>query len=125
MRTLLHPLFLACLSLFCLNQALEQAQVYIWPLHTHLDDLLCLPIALRIVLAGQRAYFRNPRMVLPVRHIVFAVAAFSVCFELLFPLYKTLYTADALDVLAYMLGARIFYIYLNKPLERPAAAAEG
>lgn len=125
MRTLLHPLFLVCFFLFCLNQALEQAQVYIWPLHTHLDDLLCLPLTLRIVLAVQRAYFGDASMVLPVRHIFFAVAAFSICFELLFPLYKTIYTADMLDVLAYILGALVFYIYLNKPFERPAAALEG
>ena len=123
MQTLRHPLFLFCLVLFCLNQALEHAQVYIWPLHTHLDDLLCLPLTLRMVLAVQRAYFKNPLLVLPVRHIVFAVAAYSVCFELLFPLYKPIYTADALDVLAYMLGGLVFYIYLNKPASKSAAAA--
>ena len=123
MRTLLHPLFLACLALFCLNQALERAQVYIWPLHTYLDDLLCLPLTLRMVLAVQHLYFQDRNMVLPVRHVVFAVAAYSVCFELLLPFYKTLYTADVLDVLAYMLGGVLFHIYLNKPSRKPDAAA--
>jgi len=123
MQTLRHPLFLLCLSLFCLNQALERAQVYIWPLHTHLDDLLCLPLTLRMVLAVQHLYFRDSGMVLPVRHVVFAVAAYSVCFELLLPLYKPIYTADVLDVLAYMLGGALFHIYLNKPPRKPATAA--
>ena len=123
MRTLRHPLFLLCLALFCLNQALERAQVYIWPLHTHLDDLLCLPITLRMVLAVQHLYFRDSNMVLPVRHTAFAVAAYSVCFELLLPRYKILYTADALDVLAYMLGGMLFHIYLNKPAGKSAVAA--
>jgi len=123
-QTLRHPFFLVCFFLFCLNQALERAQVYIWPLHTHLDDLLCLPITLRIVLAVQRAYFRDPAMVLPVRHIAFAVAAFSVCFELLLPLYKPLYTADALDVLAYILGALAFSVYLNKPFAKAAGVEQ-
>ncbi|MCJ8163745.1 hypothetical protein MKJ04_02760 [Pontibacter sp. E15-1] len=122
MRSLLHPFFLSCLLLFCLNQGLEQAQVYIWPLHTHLDDLLCLPITLQLVLVVQRAYFRNPAMVLPRWQVVFAWAAFSVCFELLLPLYKPLYTADALDVAAYAFGGLGFAAILNKPLRpRPQA----
>ncbi len=122
MLTLRHPLFVFCFGLFCLNQALEQAQVYVWPLHAYLDDLLCLPISLQIVLAVQRAYFKNPAMVLPVEHIVFAVVAYSLVFELVLPFYKPIYTADALDVLAYTLGAMLFHTSLNKALQKPAAS---
>ncbi|MHA6248621.1 magnesium citrate secondary transporter [Pontibacter sp. CAU 1760] len=125
MQSLRHPLFLVCFALFCLNQFLEQAQVYVWPLHAYLDDLLCLPISLQIILAVQRAYFKNPAMVLPARHIAFAVIAYSVCFEWLLPLYKPVYTSDSWDVLAYAIGAVVFYTFLNKPLRSIACQHAG
>lgn len=121
MKSLQHPLFIFCVLLFCLNRALEQAEVYIWPLYAYLDDLLCMPLTLGLILAVQRAYFRSQRMTIPVRLIAFAVAAFSICFELLLPLYKPLYTADVLDVVAYSLGAFAFHQLMNKPLRTPAA----
>jgi hypothetical protein len=120
MRTLRHPLFLLCALLFCLNRALELGQVYIWPLYAYLDDLLCLPLTLGIILAVQRAYFRNDSMTVPVAHIAFAVTALSLFFEALLPLYKGLYTADVLDVGVYALGALVFHLYINKPLAAPA-----
>ncbi|WP_162054045.1 hypothetical protein [Pontibacter pamirensis] len=121
MKSLQHPLFVICILLFCLNRALEQAQVYVWPLYAYLDDVLCMPLTLGIILTVQRVYFQNQSMTIPVRHIIFAVAAFSVCFELLLPLYKLLYTADVLDVVAYALGAFAFHHSMNKPLQAPAA----
>ncbi|MFD2999819.1 magnesium citrate secondary transporter [Pontibacter toksunensis] len=121
MKSLQHPLFLICLLLFCLNRMLELGQVFLWPLYAYLDDLLCLPLTLSLILAVQRAYFRNQSIAIPVKHIFFAVAAYAVCFELLLPLYKPLYTADVLDVLAYALGAVAFHLFMNKPLEAPAA----
>lgn len=117
-------MFLSCTLLFCLNRALEQAQVYIWPLYAYLDDLLCLPLTLGLILAVQRAYFQHQSMTIPVRHIVLAVVAFGICFELLLPLYKPLYTADIVDVLAYILGAIAFHLFMNKPPQVPAVAAE-
>lgn len=124
MKSLQHPLFIICILLFCLNRALEQAQLYVWPLYAYLDDLLCLPLTLGLILAVQRSYFQNQNMTIPVRHIVFAVAAFSVCFELLLPLYKPLYTADLLDVAAYAVGATVFHQLMNKPLRMPAAVEQ-
>lgn len=121
MKSLQHPLFIICILLFCLNRALEQAQVYIWPLYAYLDDLLCMPLTLGLILAVQRAYFQNQSMTIPVRHIILAVAAFSVCFELLLPLYRPLYTGDVLDIVAYCLGALAFHQLMNKPLRAPTA----
>lgn len=124
MKSLQHPLFITSCLLFCLNRALEQAQVYVWPLYAYLDDLLCLPLTLGLILAAQRVYFRNRSMILPVRHVVFAVAAFSICFELLLPLYKPEYTADVLDIASYTFGAIAFHLSMNKPLKAPAAVVE-
>ena len=56
----------------------------------------------------------------PVAHTVFAVTAFSLFFEAFLPFYKELYTADILDIGAYILGAVSFHLYINKPLKVPA-----
>ena len=123
-RSLRHPLFITCVLLFCLNRVLEQAQVYVWPLYAYLDDLLSMPLTLGLILAVQRAYFNKQEMTIPVAHVVAAITAFAVCFELLLPLYKPLYTADVLDVLAYIVGAVVFHIFMNRPLRAPATVED-
>ena len=114
MKALQHPLFIASMLLFCLNQVLEQAEVYIWPLYTHLDDLLCLPVTLSIALAAERVYFQNPFFVLPRHYLLIAVLLFSLVFEGLLPLFAAKYTADVWDVVAYAAGATIFQVGINK-----------
>lgn len=114
MKTLQHPLFILSMLLFCLNQALEQAEVYIWPLYTHLDDLLCLPVTLTIILAAERAYFHNPFFILPKRYLLMAVLMFSIVFEGLLPTFAAKYTADAWDVVAYAVGAFVFQLGINR-----------
>ncbi|GAB3825351.1 hypothetical protein GCM10028895_34860 [Pontibacter rugosus] len=105
MQTLLNPLFILSFILAAANQVLELNQVYIWPLHTHLDDLLVLPLTLTIALAAERAYFRKPGFILPWRYTWLAVLLFSVMFEGLLPLLHTKYTADLWDIAAYAAGA--------------------
>lgn len=112
--TLWHPVFCVSMLLFVLNQTLELAQVYIWPLHTHLDDLLCLPISLTIILAAERLYFQNPEFILPRRYIVLAVLLFGLVFEGILPLLSARYTADIIDVFAYIIGAAIFQASINR-----------
>ncbi len=116
MQTLLHPVFILCLILACANQVLELNKVYIWPLHTHADDLLALPLTLTVALAAERAYFRNPCFTLPLHYTLLAVLLFSVVFEGLLPLLHTRYTADWWDIPAYAVGALVFQLTLNKPL---------
>ncbi|WP_299758799.1 magnesium citrate secondary transporter [uncultured Pontibacter sp.] len=118
MQTFRNPVFILCLLLAVGNQALELSKVYIWPLHTHLDDLLALPLTLTVALAAERLYFKNPYFVLPKQYTLLALLLFSVVFEGLLPRLHNKYTADAWDVLAYMVGALIFQVWLNKPLAR-------
>ncbi|WP_299818475.1 magnesium citrate secondary transporter [uncultured Pontibacter sp.] len=123
MRTLQHPLFIISMLLFCLNRVLEYKQLFIWPLHTHLDDLLCLPITLTIVLAAERAYFQNPYFVLPWHYLLIAVLSFSIVFEWLLPMYATRYTSDVWDVVAYAVGAGAFHAFSNQRI-MPANAVK-
>ncbi|MEJ8802558.1 hypothetical protein [Pontibacter sp. H249] len=114
MKVLQHPLFIACLLLFCLNQVLENNGVYVWPLHTHLDDFLCLPLTLTIILAAERVYFQNPAFILPKRYLVIAAVLFSLMFEVILPLFAARYTADPWDVIAYAAGALLFQLSINR-----------
>ncbi|MBC5994168.1 hypothetical protein [Pontibacter cellulosilyticus] len=115
MNILLQPVFLLSVVLFCLNQGLEQLQLYIWPLHTHLDDLLCLPVVLTLILAAERVYFRNPYFVLPRTYTISTALLFSLVFELLLPVLHAKYTSDIWDVAAYGVGAAIFEFWINEP----------
>lgn len=118
MSTFRQPLFIFFLILVAVNQALELSGVYIWPLHTHLDDLLVLPLALTIALGAERLYFKNPYFVLPLHYTLLALLLFSLVFEGLLPLLHSRYTADLWDVLAYAAGAVIFQVWMNKPLAK-------
>lgn len=114
MKVLLHPVFIVSVLLFALNQALEQAGVYIWPLYTHLDDILCMPIVLTLILAAERLYFNNPFFTHPKRYLLATVLLFCVVFEWLLPLLSAKYTSDILDVAAYIMGALLFQKTINK-----------
>lgn len=118
MAILRHPVFLLCIVLALSNQLLELYGLYIWPLHTHLDDLLVLPITLSFALAAERLYFNDLCYVLPLRYTLVALLLFCVVFEALLPLLHSKYTADLWDVLAYTAGALLFQMSINKPPKR-------
>lgn len=115
MKVLQHPVFILCAALWIINQLLELNSVYVWPLHAYLDDLICFPLILTFILAVQRSYFKNDKMIMPISKTAFAVAAFAFCFELVLPRFREVYTADVLDVIAYSIGAIIFQLFINKP----------
>lgn len=115
MKLLTHPVFILCVLLFGLNQSMEKVGVYIWPLHTHLDDLLCLPIVLTLILIAQRLYFKNAHYTHPKRHLLIALLLFSVVFEWMLPMLSGRYTSDPLDIAAYTVGALLFQVTINKP----------
>jgi hypothetical protein len=123
MGTFRNPVFIICAALFMLNRLLEWQGVFIALLPSYLDDLLCLPVTLTIILAVERLYFKLPAFIMPVKYSWWAIIAFSVVFEGVLPLLSDRYTADVLDVFFYSLGALIFILTINKPLPQCAAKA--
>lgn len=112
-RTLSNPTFLLCVALAATNQVLEKALGILIPVvHSYLDDLLCFPIVLTLGLAMYR-YFK-PNYELTAWHIWPIVTIYSVYFEWYLPQTSTVYTADILDVLMYVLGALIFQRFINR-----------
>ncbi len=116
-KILTHWLFITSTSLFILNQIAEKCfQVFVPFWHAYGDDFLCMPVVLGIALYLMRRFvLRNPNYVFSKTQIIFAVAYYAFAFEYVLPKYHIAYTADKFDVIAYSLGAFLFYHYLNQP----------
>lgn len=116
MKLFLHPCFLICSITFLLNQLLEQLGYQIWVLNSFLDDLLCLPISLTLVLVAERLYFSNASIILPKGYVLVSILLFGLVFEVLLPQLSPKHTADIWDMLAYSLGGLIFEMGINRPI---------
>ncbi|MGD9548059.1 MAG: hypothetical protein AB7V45_11035 [Candidatus Krumholzibacteriia bacterium] len=80
----------------------------------YLDDLLCLPLVLPVLLVLQRCVHRDPLWRLPPAHGLAAVALFAFYFELVLPHLQPGAAADALDGLMYAAGFAIFQLTANR-----------
>jgi len=107
---------LLLVSVFGLNQAVELSGITIPILHEYLDDVLCLPIVLSVILVIHRQYrLKCSYYILPFSHILLSVLVIAALFEIVLPNMSPRFTGDPFDVLAYMLGALIFVKYINVP----------
>lgn len=109
MKTLLQPLFLTACALFGINQLLEFHHIFLPYVHAYLDDVLCFPIVLTLILFLFRtAILKDPNFCLSSYQIAFAVAYFAFAFEEVLPYFSSEYTSDVLDVVFYAIGGGIF-----------------
>jgi predicted neutral ceramidase superfamily lipid hydrolase len=114
MNLLKNKLFLLSSLLFTINQLLEKGfGIFIPFVHAYLDDILCMPVVLTLTLFLIRKIIKTPDYQLSKKQIIFALIYFSVVFEVFLPQYSEKYTADILDVMAYVIGAIIFYKFIN------------
>lgn len=110
-----HPLFLGSALLY--GSSLLNKRWLHWPLPagltSYLSDVLFLPLALSVALAAhQLAYGRAAT--LPGAWVLAAWAGVALWFEGLLPLWSPQAVADPWDVLAYGVGAAVFYKWMNK-----------
>ncbi len=118
-------IFIFALLLFCTNQLIEGAGFFLPALHSYLDDLLCLPIVLTVILAVQRRFvLRTAAYTLPFSHTLLAVVLYGVLFEIILPHFFRRGTADALDWLLYAAGGLIFHLRINLPASRQKSHPE-
>lgn len=107
------PVLAICLAAFLLQRVLEGVgQSPDWA-SSYLDDLLCLPLVLSLILLIRRRVVRG-HDVLPIGHSLFALVVFSLYFEILLPLLSDRYTADPWDVVMYLAGWFIFNFWINR-----------
>jgi hypothetical protein len=87
--------------------------------HGYLNDLLCLPLFLPLILFVQkllrlRRHDDPPRLWETVQHAII----FSVIFEVILPRYPQYFrtTADPLDALAYLVGGLVAWLIWRRSL---------
>jgi hypothetical protein len=108
----LNPLFLDGWVLYFLIQ-FDKVSTHFVPswIAGFVPDLLCLPLVLWISLGALRKVFANQTVQLTVAMIAVAFCMFSILFELVLPRFRSIYTADIWDVMAYALGGVAFYFW--------------
>lgn len=107
-------IFIILCITFILNQLIELFGIKLFFFHSYLDDLLCFPIILSLILLIQRKWrIKSDYFILPKSHIILSVFVFIIIFELILPRISIKYTADIFDVIAYVLGSIFFLKFLN------------
>lgn len=121
------PLFDVSLAVYAVNRLLIRPHLggffrahypWAWPfLHSHLDDLLLLPVALPVTLwlqrlAGVRTHDGPPAW----PEMLFHLLIWSVMCKVVGPLFLHIGVADPLDVLCFAAGGIAGCIWWNRPL---------
>ena len=117
-RYLLDPLFLACVGLYFLNRLVIKPNCDVYFFHAWLNDLICIPFWVPIMLAGMKL-FRLRRHDNPptVAEIGIPLILWSWLFEICLPNLATLehrHYADPWDIVAYTVGAIFAWFFWNR-----------
>jgi hypothetical protein len=109
------PLFLFCVAVYFVNRFVFKC---IWPtgfVHEHMNDLICIPFWVPIMLFIQRRVgWRNGDYSPQPGEIIIPLILWSWIFEIVLPQtdwFGELCVADHLDVLYYALGALIAAVF--------------
>jgi len=98
-------------------------------LHDHLNDLICIPFWVPIMLSGLRVLRLRKDDGMPRAHeVLIPLLVWSVVFELLLPQMRTferLAVSDPEDVLFYTLGACLSMLFWKAWYRGPAVAQGG
>ncbi len=108
-RYLRDPLFVACFILYFVNRWLLRPAFSLTFLHSYLNDVICIPFWVPIMLYGMRrtGLRRNDDPPHP-HEVIIPLLIWSAVFELWLPqtrLFQGRAVADPLDIMAYTLGA--------------------
>lgn len=109
------PLFLLCFVGYLTNRLLLKQ---IWPtgfLHTHFNDLICIPLLVPVIVWGMRILRLRTHDQPPTRlEIVIPIVVWSVMFEIVLPgdaFWSNYAVADPLDVFYYCLGGLLASVF--------------
>ena len=108
-RYLADPLFLVCLVLYFVNRCALKQVVEDGFLHDHLNDLICIPFWVPImVFLMRKVRLRGDDAPPRAEEILIPLVMWSAIFELYLPrlaYFAHLSVSDPLDVLCYTMGA--------------------
>ena len=83
------------------------------PIDNYLNDLLCMPIVLKICQFAVRYIKSDSTIQIPIKIALTLTILYSVYFELLLPISNERYTGDWIDVCLYSLGF-LFFIWIER-----------
>lgn len=105
-KTYYFPVFMSVALLVYTAQRLELPLPS--PFNNYLNDVLCMPIVLKICQYAIRFLKNNQSLQIPFALVLTLTLGYAIYFEWLLPHYDLRYTGDSLDVLLYVIGALFF-----------------
>ena len=112
---LANPAFwIVVLAAFYTNHLQNSSVINLWT--SYGMDLLAMPVYLYIAQVAMMIYYRSQAFRISHKDRFIILIVISTTFELALPLYSDRYTADWIDVIAYIIGTYAFYpLILNTP----------
>lgn len=93
------------------------AQQFSFPLppliNNYLNDLLCLPIVLKICKYVVQFINSDKQVNIPIKISLTLTIVYSIYFEVVLPTVNSRYTGDLIDVVLYFLGF-LFFLWIEK-----------
>ncbi|MFS4416408.1 hypothetical protein [Maribacter sp. 2307ULW6-5] len=105
------PIFLVLAASVYTAQRLELALP--WWANNHLNNLLCMPLVLKMCQYGLRYVKSDAALKIPLALSFALTLCYSLYFEVWLPGRDPRYTADVVDVLLYFLGMAFFHLVEN------------
>ncbi|AZQ58145.1 hypothetical protein EJ994_04730 [Maribacter sp. MJ134] len=79
-------------------------------INNYLNDLLCMPIVLKIAQLAVRYLKKDGSIQLPIALVGILALGYACYFEWFLPQFNSRYTADGIDVFLYFMGALFFVV---------------
>lgn len=119
-----RPIFIGMIMAYAVLLISKKLELYFPELiNSYLSDLLCIPIVLSVARYGIAYWFNDANFQLNKLHIASATLSFIIVFEQILPSINTVYTADIIDGVMYIIGAIIFHTfqspYISSKLNTP------
>jgi len=87
-------------------------------LNFYLNDMLAVPIVLNLVLISFKMLYSSTNIYLGIDKIIFTVIYISILFEITLPYFFKRFVGDWLDVLMYIIGGFIYFIFQKIELKQ-------
>lgn len=82
-------------------------------INNYLNDLLCMPIVLKVCQYAVRQIKNDKSLQIPIKIAVTLTLLYALYFELILPKFNDRYTADSIDVCLYILGF-VFFFWIER-----------
>jgi hypothetical protein len=82
-------------------------------INNYLNDLLCMPIVLKICQYAVRQLKSDRSLQIPINIALTLTLLYAFYFELLLPKFNARYTADIIDVGLYVMGC-LFFVWIER-----------